>query len=104
MFGVTKVFGGVGDAEFSLEEGDGVGDLVDFRVGFGGGGFGDGAGNLAPGKFAEDAGFTDASAVAADDGDGVGEFAVVNDLNLVEAGEHVVHIRGGGGAGGEFFS
>jgi hypothetical protein len=71
------MFGGVGHAELPFEEGDGVADFVDVLVGGGDGGFGDEAGHLAVGEFAEDAGFAEAGAVAAGGGVGIGKDAVV---------------------------
>lgn len=102
MFGVAEVFGGVGHAELSFEEGDGVVDFVDVLVGRCHGGFGDEAGDLAVGEFAEDAGFAEAGAVAPGGGVGVGKDAVVDDVELFEAGEDVVDVGGEEGAGGEF--
>ena len=103
MFGVAEVFGGVGHAELSFEEGDGVVDFVDVLIGRCDGGFGDEAGDLAVGEFAEDAGFAEAGAVAAGGGVGIGKDAVVQDLDLLQAGEDVVDIGGEDGAGGELF-
>ncbi len=101
MFGVAEVFGGVGHAELSFEEGDGVVDLVDVLVGGGDGRFCDQTRHLTVGQFAEDAGFAEAGAVAAGGGVGVGKDAVVEDVGLLEAGENVVDIGGEDGAGGE---
>ena len=101
MFGIAEMFGGVGHAELPFEEGDGVVDFVDVLIGGGDSGFGDQAGHLAVGEFAEDAGFAEAGAIAAGGGVGVGKDAVVDDVELFQAGEDVVDISGEEGAGGE---
>lgn len=101
MFGVAEMFGGVGHAELPFEEGDGVADFVDVLVSGGDGRFGDQTGHLAVGQFAENAGFAEAGAVAAGGGVGVGKDAVVEDVDLLQAGEDVVDIGGEEGAGGE---
>lgn len=101
MFGVAQVFGGVGHAELPFEESDGVADLVDVLVGGCHGRFGDQARDLPVGEFAENAGLAEAGAVAAGGGVGVGKEAVVEDMELFEAGEDVIDIGGEEGAGGE---
>jgi hypothetical protein len=103
MFGVTEVFGGIGHAEFAFEEGDGVIDLIHILVGLNDGGFGDEAGDFAGGEFAEDASFTEAGAVAADGGVGIGKGLVVEDVHLFEAGENVVDGGRSFGTDGQFF-
>ena len=103
MFGIAEMFGGVGHAELPFEEGDGVADFVDVLIGRCYGGFSNQTGHLAVGEFAENAGFAEAGAVAAGGGVGVGKDAVVDDVELFQAGEDVVDIGGEECAGGELF-
>ena len=102
MFGIAQVFGGVGHAKLTFEERDGVIDLVDILEGGGNGGFGHQTGYLAVGQFSENTGFAEAGAIAAGGGEGVGKEAVVQYVELFEAGEDVVDVGCEQRADGEF--
>lgn len=87
IFGVFEVGGGVGDADFAFEVGEGEGGFVDAGVGFADGGFGEGLGDLALGEFAADALGAEQAEVAAAVGVGFGEAFVVEEAGFSEAGE-----------------
>ncbi len=102
VFGIFKMGGGVGDADFSVEVGEGEGDLVDGTESFGDGGFGDRLGNLALGEFAADPLGAEEAKVAAAVGVGFGEAFVVEQAGFFEAGEDAGDFAGIFGTGFEF--
>ena len=102
MFGIAEVFGGVGNAELALKECHRVFHFVHLTVGLRHRRFGNEPRHLADGKFAQHALLPKAPAVTADGGLGIGEGAVVDDMELLQARENIVDIGGNFRAAKEF--